>query len=85
MEGKFYVDRNDSLRTITWKDDDDYAKTKVCILPISCGNTFNRKLNFLQSEKWGKDGNPDKNCMPKKAARNLSLAQKVLLIKKDII
>ena len=23
-EGKFYVDRNGSLRTITWKDDDNY-------------------------------------------------------------
>ena len=24
MDGKFYVDRNGFLRTITWKDDDDY-------------------------------------------------------------
>ena len=24
MDGKFYVDRNGSLKTITWKDDDDY-------------------------------------------------------------
>ena len=23
MDGKLYVDRNDFLRTITWKDDDD--------------------------------------------------------------
>ena len=23
MDGNFYVDRNGSLRTITWKDDDD--------------------------------------------------------------
>ena len=23
MDGKFYVDRNGSLGTITWKDDDD--------------------------------------------------------------
>ena len=23
MDGKFYVDHNGSLRTITWKDDDD--------------------------------------------------------------
>ena len=23
MDGKFYVDRNGSLRTITWEDDDD--------------------------------------------------------------
>ena len=27
MDGKFYVDRNSSLRTIIWKDDDDVYST----------------------------------------------------------
>jgi hypothetical protein len=40
MDGKFYVDCNGSLRTITWKDDDD--EDKITQLSFS-----NYTLNFL--------------------------------------